>query len=563
MAVLASLAGLLFGNATWVVPLLMVLGPAVAGVLTFVALTSFGLSTRLRLWAGVAYALNPPMLAAISQGRWSTVLVAILLPLLALSGARVCGLGRHDPSVRAAAVAAIVFTVVTAAAPVMWFPLALLSALAAWRLVDSRGPRLRLLAVAVAPVVLLASWIPQVFDDPAVLLLESGVPLAADDQPPWQVLLLNPGGLTSVPLFLGVGLLFAGIAAVVRAADVRAVRLAWMAAAVGLGWALVVDSVTVKPQFSALPVAPWAGTPLVLAVAGLVVAAAVAARSSRHRLRRRALSWRQPVVALVALTAVLSPLLTGFWWVSRGAGEPIDRGVANPLPDFVRAQSELPAQIRTLVLEPQDGRLAYTLLRQRDTQFGDVEIAPPAARLADLDEVVADLASGRGSAPVDRLVQYAVQYILAVPPVDPALETALDSAPGLLRVANPGESSLWRIERETGRLRLVAADGSVIVLPSDPVDTDSPIPAGDGSRLLEVAELEDGGWSASESGRELSPRTVAGWAQGFEVSAADGDVHVIHKDPVRTGAFIVQLVALVIVIVMALPSRRRDEKAQV
>ena len=150
-----------------------------------------------------------------------------------------------------------------------------------------------------------------------------------------------------------------------------------------------------------------------------------------------------------------------------------------------------------------------------------------------------------------------MQYVLAVPPVDPNLEVALDSAPGLLRVANPGESSLWRIERPTGRLRVVDREGGTSVLPADPVDTVTTVPAGLSDRVLEMAELEDPGWEATQ-GSDLPERIVAGWSEGFVLSASAGDVSIEHTNPMRSVLFSVQLVLLVIVVVIALPSRRRD-----
>ena len=87
-------------------------------------------------------------------------------------------------------------------------------------------------------------------------------------------------------------------------------------------------------------------------------------RGSRARARTAAFSWRQPALALVTALALLSPVVWGVTWLTRGAADPIDRGTANPLPAFVRAQSELPEQIRTLVLQPVDGRLAYTAAAQ-------------------------------------------------------------------------------------------------------------------------------------------------------------------------------------------------------
>ena len=145
--------------------------------------------------------------------------------------------------------------------------------------------------------------------------------------------------------------------------------------------ALALESVAVTPSTSAQPVAPWSGAVLMLAVAAALVAAAVAARGSRARFSRATFTWRQPLFAVVVLLAVVSPLVWGVTWLGRGATDPLDRGSANPLPAFVRAQSALPEQIRTLVLEPADGRLAYTVLRSRDARWGDVETAPPVDRL--------------------------------------------------------------------------------------------------------------------------------------------------------------------------------------
>ena len=215
------------------------------------------------------------------------------------------------------------------------------------------------------------------------------------------------------------------------------------------------------------------------------------------------------------------------------------------------------------MLKPDNGRLTYTLLRQRAAQVGDIETAPSADRLTDLDEVVADLASGRGAAPVDRLAQYAVQYVLAVPPVDPTLETALDSAPGVLRVANPGQSSLWRIERPAGRLRLVESDGAVTVLQSDPVDTTAAVPEGQGDRRLELSELADDGWQASEEGRQVPKLDAAGWGQAFVVTSAASDVTVTYSDRLRRSLLAAQAILWLIVIVMALPSRRREPETAV
>ena len=578
-AVLGLIATALLGHATWVVPVILVVGPALAGLLAYQVTRSFGLSTRLRVWVGVAYALNPVFLAATAQGRWTTVLIGVLVPLAGVAVARGVGIGTDAASVRATAVAVLLLGVMLALAPPLLAPLVAMAVALALRSPARSAPspsnfrhpaRRMAVVLGVGPPVLLLPWWPVVVSDPSVLLLEPGVAWVGDTEAPWQAIFFDPGGWWSSPWWFGLGLAVAALMAVLRAQQVPPVRAALMVLGICLAWALVLESVVVTPATSTQPVAVWSGSVLVLAVAASLVAVATAARGSRRRLQRATFSWRQPAFAAVATLAVLSPLVWGVSWVDRGATDPLDRGSANPLPAFVRAQSELPEQIRTLVLEPADGRLAYTVLRDRDARWGDVENAPPADRLISMDLVVSDLASGRGFAPVDELVARGVQYVLAVPPVDADLEVALDSAPGLLRIANPGDASLWRVERDAGRVQLLGADDQREVLPSevegDPSSARVEVPGAEGDRLLELAELADEGWvgtaTSKDQTRELPVGAATEWGQRFVVGAVAAEVSMVVENPWRRALLWSQLVLVVLLVLVALPGRsRRDEEA--
>ena len=566
-AVLGLLATLAFGNATWVVPVVLVLGPALAGVLAYQVTTSFGLSSRLRLAVGAGYALNPVMLAATAQGRWTTVLVALLLPLAAIACARGLGLGARPASLRAAAVGVLLLAVMIALSPPL---IALFAALLLAAVVWVKGRR-RLLALLLllGPLLLLLPWWPTVSSDPTILLLEPGVRFTADTEQPWHALFFDPGGWWSLPWWVGAGLTVAALASVLRAQQARPVRVALVVAGTAMAWALLLEAIAVTPANGEIPVAPWSGSVLVVAVGAVLAAAAVAARGARVRLSQVPFSWRQPALAVVTVLAVGGPVIWGVVWLDHGASDPLDRGTANPLPAFVRAQSALPEQIRTLVLEPADGRLAYTVLRSRDARWGDVETAPTAEQMSSMDEVVSDLASGRGVAPVDELTERAVQYILAVAPVETRLEVALDSAPGLLRIASPGEASLWRVEQATGRVRVLESDDRRQVLPSevvgDPSAAEVELDAAATERVLELAELADNGWRATattdgESG-ELAAPTTSDWAQRFIGGAEEAQVVMSVENRLQTWLLWGQLGLVLGFIVVALPGRaRRDEE---
>jgi len=425
-------------------------------------------------------------------------------------------------------------------------------------------------AMVVGPLVVLLPWWPVILHDPASLLLEPGVHLVADTEPPWHAVFFDPGGWWSLPWWLGVGLAAAVVGSTLRLSSRIPVRVAFAVYGVALLWALLLEAVTVTPDTSAVPVDPWSGAVLVVALAAALVSAAVAVRGASERLSRVPFSWRQPGLAVVSAVVALSLAAGTLVWLNHGASGPLDRGAASPLPAFVRAQSGLPEQIRTLVLEPADGRIAYTLLRSRGAQWGDVETAPAAADMGSMDEVVSDLASGRGAAPVGDLADRAVQYILALPPVDDDLETALDSAPGLLRVANPGQASLWRVQDDTGRVRLETGDGSAEALPSvvagDPSSARVEVESGAVDRVLALAELADDGWRASAEAdgqvSTLAEVATPSWSQRFETGAAASEVTMSVQDRPRQLLLWLQVILVVALVVVALPGRsRRDEEA--
>jgi GT2 family glycosyltransferase len=567
-AVLGVLATALLGHASWVVPVVLVLAPAVSGVLAYLVTGPFGLSLRLRLGVAIVYALNPVTIAATAQGRWTTAVVQMLLPLTAVAVARATGLGGAAPSLRATAVGVVLLAMMASVAP----PTLLLVVVLGIALAVRLAGRARLMAAAlvVGPVLVLLPWWSVVIQDPAVLLLEPGVRLVADSEAPWQAAFFDPGGWWSLPWWLGVGLTVAVLGSVLQALARPAVRGALVVYGAAMLWALVLEAVRVTPDTSAVAVDPWSGSVLLLALAAALVSSAVAVRGARRRLAKIPFSWRQPGVAVVAALVVGSVAIWGLAWLGHGASGPLDRGAASPLPAFVRAQSALPEQIRTLVLQPDQGRLAYTILRSRGAQWGDIETAPAAADMVSMDDVVSDLASGRGAAPVDELADRAVQYILALAPVDDELETALDSAPGLLRVANPGDSSLWRVQEDTGRVRLDSGVSSPEALASevegDPAEAHVQVEPGESDRVLALAELADEGWRAAAStdgASEQLPRAPdASWSQRFVVGAGAAQVTMSVQDRVRQVALWVQLLLVVVLVVVALPGRARpDEEA--
>jgi hypothetical protein len=92
-----------------------------------------------------------------------------------------------------------------------------------------------------------------------------------------------------------------------------------------------------------------------------------------------------------------------------------------------------------------------------------------------------------------------------------------------------------------------------------PVDIHTTIPSGTDGRILRLADTADEGWTATLDGKPLTPTTVDGWAQGFELPASGGKLDVTFDDPFTHTLWLwTQGILAVVLVVMALPGRRRD-----
>lgn len=569
LAVLALL-GAVAGGAPRAVDLLLLGAVPLSGLSAYLALARLVRSVPLRIWAAVSYALLPPVLGAVATGRLGTAVLSVLLPPAAALCARALGLGVGDRRAgddRATWAAALLLAVMTAFVPLTAVLVAVLALAVAGML---RGPNLwRVAVLVVVPPMLLLPWLPALGSSPASVLLEGGLPgpgLSEVGLSPVEILLLRPGGPGMPPLVSGAALLLAALAALLRPDRRRPVLAGWLIAFVGLAAAVLTSRLRATAPALETAVPAWPGPGLLLAGAGLVLAAAAGAQGARRRVVTSSFGWRQPGAAALSALALLAPLATAGWWASGGAGSPLERRDPLLLPAFVVADAAEPHRPRTLVLSSRATGVTYALLRGQGPRTGDAELTRPADERTGLDPVVADLASGRGGDAAARLVTYGVRYVLLRRPVEEDAALAIDAVPGMVRVSGPSGSVLWRVDYPTGRLRVLPRGAPVVddggapppaqVLPSGQVGADTRVAAGEAGRLLVLADPREPGWRATLDGRALPARTYAGWAQAFLLPADGGRLRVHYDQGSRPVLLWLQAGALVLVVVLALPQAR-------
>jgi hypothetical protein len=335
----------------------------------------------------------------------------------------------------------------------------------------------------------------------------------------------------------------------------------WCAALVGIIGALVQSRVRVTAPTLETGVPAWTGPAMLLAGAGLLLAAAIGAVGARARLASSNFGWRQPTAVVLTVLAGLVPVLAAGWWVVTAAGDPVERRDPVLLPAFVAAEGADPQRPRTLVLRPGAGdRLTYALLRADGPRLGDAETATPADQSTRLDGAVADLSSGRGGDAAAALLPYGVRFVLMTRPLDRGLARDIDAVPGLVRVSGPEGSLVWRLQFPSGRLRVVErgvdAGNRGRVLQAGTVGARTHVPDGGQGRLLVLADRRDAGWRASLDGKALRATSYDAWAQAFRLPSGGGDLVLRHDPGVRPVLLWTQVGLLLLLVVLVLPSAR-------
>ncbi|MFC9283780.1 glycosyltransferase family 2 protein [Streptomyces collinus] len=552
LAVVASLASLLFGSTGLAITALLIGSVPLAGLTAYFASRPLVTSRLLRAWAAIAYAFLPAATGALAGGRIGTAVLAVLLPLIARAGVAASGLTHASGargSWRATWAYALLLTVTTAFTPIVW-PIALILGLGV--LVLRRGDLvahgLRFLAQLGTPLLVLAPWSLTLL--PTGFFTEAGLPYGASSASALDLLGASPGGPGTVHGLMLVGVVLAALAALLRSERRLGILTAWAVALVGLVFAVLSNHST------------WAGPATLVYGIALLAAAALGADGARSRVAEQSFGWRQPVAALIAFASAAGPLLVAAGWMLGGADGPLERRDPVQVPAFVAEDAATRDQARTLVLDSDStAHVRYTLVRGSGGRMGDAELAAADGENARLDKVVANLVAGSGADQSGQLGGFAVRYVLVHKGAPREVTRVLDATPGLSRLSQQDGSALWRVDRQVSRATIVPAGGSgtPLSVAAGPVEIHTTVPSGAGGRVLRLADAASDGWTATLDGRPLTRTTVDGWAQGFQLPSAGGTLDVVHDDPITHTAWLWAQGALaVVLVVLALPGRRRD-----
>lgn len=548
--------------------------------------------------AALVYALWPPFLAAIFDGRVGPVIAHIALAVAADAFARATGWRRGEmvgareeldsapASASAGLATALALTVATVAQPVLLIPvIVVIVALGA----VSSGSRRRLGGMISVPIVVglpglvaAARYISHPADVLSILAREPG-PGASWQGDAWRVALGLSNADRWAPLIHGASVIGWAAACVLMVAALAALlsRSAWRSSAVGLAmvgigfgvsWWSASSTVAWSDNAGAGAATGWPGAGSSLVALGALVAA-LSTDGALRGLNGRRFAVGRVAGSSLATLAVGASLATVVFMAWPGAV----RGTATVaamtvLPLAVPLDQEGPYRQRVLVLNQQhDGTIAYTVLSHDGSSeaMGRADLGPtgkPLGTSGDVSVGVPSLAqtvaeaSRSGVAHLDALTAWGIGTIVVMPGGD-RIRSALDQNGSLTMAGVSERGTAYRVGDGSASRAWIDTNGTKLALRSTATEG-SWSQSVDAGGTLVIAVPAGKGWQAWADGSALKPVEDALGRAAFEVPAGTTEVSYVYRDPAQRWWWWAGAVAVAWALLGAVPLRRSAEVAE-
>ncbi|MGB6163246.1 MAG: hypothetical protein WBF75_11885 [Pseudonocardiaceae bacterium] len=586
LAVLGIL-GLPLGSPAAAVSLLLLAALPLAALSAYRATRALSVSRERRALAAAGYALLPPAIAGLAQGRLDVVVAYLLLPLVlagvvsvlhggllpgGLEGSRT---RRSAGWLSTAALTALGVAVLGAFAPLLHLMVLTVVLMGFVLVPDPRvtTPRraIGLFAVVLLPLGLLVPWPAVVIQRPSVLLQGVGA-VVPEQVPGWlRLLALDPGGAGAAPWVGAIVVVAAVLALVVRPSGKMLPGLG-LALLGGLA-VMLLARLPMRPLAGGDPRPGFTGGALLFAACGLLWIVLLAGAPQWGKGWGKAWGRALPVTPWVGLVVLAVAA------VALGAGGPLTAGPPAGLPVLAPSLAAELARGGTSVLVVGAPGEPVRLTKARTARFGDDDIAPLRAtgsRLRRVAVALRDGQPGETSAAIADVAAIGVQFVVlptaaqgarALAAAGPLARSAPQTTDGrpVLRVVRPvpGAELLGPALAEqarSGAAPPIEPGVSGVLVPAQPPRLAVRVAPGAQGRLLVVAANDEPGWRASVDGRPVP--VVRGWGHQVAIPVGDAsvEVQVVRSDVTRTALLLLQGALLLLVIGFALPSRNRSSR---
>jgi GT2 family glycosyltransferase len=388
-----------------------------------------------------------------------------------------------------------------------------------------------------------------IFVKPSRLVSEIGLTIPGGG--PNFAFFANPGGPGSLPWWCG------SPVAIVLFVTYFSTTAARKFASLGLIFLLsgtFVSSLVVSDNGSAASTRANAGTFIAIATLLSITSAVVMFDKIRARLEQSNVNYRHISVAAVLLITVLYSLTSIFWLVTAGADSPVRASTKEILPAFLSVEKDAKTVVLRSYRHNGQTTLSYYISRGSGVTLGEPDVAPK--DLPVITHAIEGLVDNTGVTSSKVFSDYGIKYVFLKNPVSQEVVQTIDGLGGFNRTSATNAGIVWRVLKNTGRLKFVDYSGKEIILESKGVRTYVPAPG-----TITLTESFSNSWQIFQDGYRLAKIENANGLPSFEVTTG-GHISVIHDGTVRRAWISFFLIVLVTTVVLAIPSGRRRREIE-
>lgn len=557
VAVTAIASLLVFGKVQFFITLFFLIAPLLIMWSGFVLLKNFTSNRWISIPAAFLYAISPVTVAAISTGHIATLLMLMIAPFLAMllkdwlliesySWRRIFGISLLLSLLYA-------FTL-------MSFIIALCAALVValenfeqYSIHHNKAlfkdQILKRAALVFVPLLVNAPYSLEAMIHPSRLLTEPGLLIPGGG--PLAVLLGNPGGAGSLPLWLISPILLVLVVSLFSSTYARQI------AEYGVGFlilAVVAGSLSISSHGNESSAKVWAGPILALVTLASVSAGTVMLDRLRETLVLSHIHYRHILSALLLFVTFTYGLLTVGYSVTSGANSLVQANRSTVMPAFLSVESDTKILVLREVGSASDKKIQYYISRGDDISLGEPDVAPQQNQA--IATAARALIDGSGISSSKVLGDYGVKYVYVKNRFKKEIVRSIDGLGGFTRTSATSLGVVWRVSEPTGRLLFINKDGARSVLEAGDFGARTFVP---GAGKLILTESFNRSWQILENGYRLDRTRNENGLPTFTVTEA-GEISLLHDGTVRRGWLSLQFIFVVVVLVMALPAGRRKRE---
>ena len=552
---LASLAVL--GKVQFFITVFFLFAPLLMMWSCFSLLKKLTRNSWISIPAAFLYAISPVAIAAISSGHIATLVLLIFAPILASILHDWWGIEIY--SWRKIFSISILFSLLYAFT-LMIFVIALTAAIAIaldnyedYSLTQDKAVwRERLIkrsALVFVPFLVNAPFSFEAIIHPSRFLTEPGLLIPGGG--PLAVLLGNPGGSGSVPLWLVSPILLILVISLFSSTHARRIAEYGIGA---LALAVLVGSLSISTHGNEGVAKVWAGPVLSIATLAAVAAGTVMLDRLRQTLILSHVHYRHVLSAILLLITTSYAILAVGFSVSKGADSAVQANRATVMPAFLSVEADTKILVLREIGSEEDKKIQYYISRGQDISLGEPDVAPKQNK--EIAIAARALIDGSGITSSKTLGDHGIKYVFVKSPFKKEIVRSIDGLGGFTRTSATSLGVVWRVSQPTGRLLFVNEEGVRTVLEAGDFGARTYVPS---AGTLILTESSNRSWQVLQNGYRLIRTNNEIGLPTFSVTEA-GEISLIHDGTVRRAWLSLQFIFLVVVIVMALPAGRRKRE---